>query len=192
MNNHIKPGQKASTSSFTFFGSFYQITVKNRHITHLIDVLRSKLLPKVHDFWGDVWHPSSASVFTKPFGDQLRSKAQYENASAQKRACVPRNVPACLKMVLPAPKLQGHGRPCSSAASHTPREPCLQQRAVTLTIPQYASRFASSQIAPASQEHLPTGAWPHCLEEGGRTGELRAFLDGPLTALLETITHSND
>ena len=48
-----------------------------------------------------------ANAFPKPFGNQLCPKMQHANVSAPKRACVPRNVPACLKMLLPAPKLQG-------------------------------------------------------------------------------------
>ena len=48
-----------------------------------------------------------ANAFPKPFGDQLHPKTQHANVSAPKRGSVPRNVPACLKMVLPAPKLEG-------------------------------------------------------------------------------------
>ena len=54
-----------------------------------------------------LWHPPfrERNAFPKPSGDQLCSKTQHAKVSVPQRACVPRNVPACLKMSLPAPKL---------------------------------------------------------------------------------------
>ena len=107
--NQIKACRKASKSFFTCLDSFHQIIVKSKQIcnknTHLRNALWNGILSKpcensmvcgIHLF---------ANAFPKPFGDQLRPKTQHAKVSALKRACVPRNVPACLKMSLPHPKL---------------------------------------------------------------------------------------
>ena len=46
-----------------------------------------------------------ANAFPQSFGEQLCPQTQHANVSAPKRASMPRNVPACLKVVLRAPKL---------------------------------------------------------------------------------------
>ena len=107
--NHIKAYQKASTSFFAFLGPFHQITVKTKQIcnknTHLrkahwtetvSEPCENSMVCGIHLF---------ANALPKPCGEQHRPKTQHAKASAQIRACVPRNVPACLKMSLPAPKL---------------------------------------------------------------------------------------
>ena len=107
--NHIKACQKASESFFTCLDPFHQIIVKNHQIcnknTNLKNTCWDEILSKpgqnsmacgIHLF---------GNAFPKPFGEQLRPKTQHANVSAPKRACVPRNVPACLKMFLPDPKL---------------------------------------------------------------------------------------
>ena len=107
--NHIKTCQKTQKWFFTFLVSFHQITVKTKQIcnknTHLRNALWNEILSKpcensmvcgIHLF---------ANALPKPFGEQHCPKTQHAKASASKRACVPRKVPACLKMSLPAPKL---------------------------------------------------------------------------------------
>ena len=107
--NHIKAYRKASTSFFTFLDSFHEIIVKIKRIcnknTHLINALWNDFFSKpcenpmvcgIHLF---------ANALLKPFGEEHSRKTQHAKASAPKRACVPRNVPACLKMSLPVPKL---------------------------------------------------------------------------------------
>ena len=96
-------------SFFTISDSFHQITVKIKQIcnknTHLRNALWNGILSKPGENSMVCGIHLFANAFPKPFGDQLRPKKQHANVSAPKRASVPRNVPACLKMVLPAPKL---------------------------------------------------------------------------------------
>ena len=107
--NHIKAYQKASTSFFAFLGPFHQITVKSKQICtkniHLSNALWNEILSKPYENSMACGIHLFANAFPNPFGDQLRPKAQHANVSAPKRASVPCNVPACLKMSLPAPKL---------------------------------------------------------------------------------------
>ena len=109
--NHIKANQKASMNFFTFLDPFHKIAVKfkqncNKN-THLRNALWNEILSKPCENSMACGIHLFANAFPKPFCDQLRPKMQHANVSAPKRACVPRNVPACLKMLLPAPKLQG-------------------------------------------------------------------------------------
>ena len=96
---------------FTLLDSFHQITgtVKSKQIcnknTHLRNALRNAILSKPCEKLMVCGIHLFANAFPKPFGDQLCPKTQHAKVSVPKRACVPRNVPACLKMSLPAPKL---------------------------------------------------------------------------------------
>ena len=109
--NHIKASQKAPTRFSTFLDPFHQITVKNKQNcnkhTHLRNALCNGILSKPCENSMMRGIHLLANVFPEPFGNQLCPKMQHANVSAPKRACVPRNVPACIKMLLPAPRLQG-------------------------------------------------------------------------------------
>ena len=93
----------------SIFDSFHQITIKNKQIcsknTHIRNALWNEILSKPCENSMACGIHLFANAFPNPFGDHLRPNAQHANVSAPKRASVPCNVPACLKMFLPAPKL---------------------------------------------------------------------------------------
>ena len=107
--NHIKAYQKASTSFFIILDSFHEVMVKIKRIcnknTHLRNALWNVFFSKPFENSMVCGIHLFANALPKPFGEQHRPKTQHEKASAQIRACVLWNVPACLKMSLPAPKL---------------------------------------------------------------------------------------
>ena len=107
--NHIKPIQKTSVDVFHFFDSFYQITVKSKQIcntnTHLRNAVSNAILSRPYEKSMMYGINLFAKAFPKPSDDQLRPEMQHANVPALKRGSLPRSVPACLTMFLPAPKL---------------------------------------------------------------------------------------
>ena len=107
--NHIKACRKTKKWFFTFLVAFHQITVKTKQIcnknTRLRKALWNEIVSKPYENSMVCGIHLFANALPKPFGEQHRPKTQYAKVSVPKRACVPRNVPACLKMSLPARKL---------------------------------------------------------------------------------------
>ena len=85
------------------------MTVKNKQIcnknTHLRNALWNEILSKPYENSMVYGIYLFTNAFPQPFGDQLCPKTQHAKVSVPQRACVPRNVPACLKLSLPALKL---------------------------------------------------------------------------------------